>query len=79
MAEQIYDGWGNAYPLKVNPDGSINTSNVSPNVNDSRTVIQYSGNAIGSIWEFIGTGSYVRVAAYNGSGNIISLSAWTAV
>ena len=43
-----------------------------------RTLIQYSGTAIGSVWNFIGTGSYVQVLSYTGD-NLTGVSAWTVV
>jgi hypothetical protein len=38
----------------------------------------YSGNSIGSVYQFIGTGSYVQTITYSGNA-IISLSNWSIV
>jgi len=58
MAEQIHDGWGTNNPLKVNADGSINTTTNISGVSFSGTIIVsdiegtmyiVSGNALAGI------------------------------
>lgn len=109
MAEQIRDGQGNTYQLKVNSDGSINTVVSGINIDigsaiinledvyvvsgntfvystnptgsnyNPQTILVYSGTSIGSIYKNTSTGSIVKVLAYNGSGDLISVSAWVGV
>lgn len=41
-----------------------------------RIVLVYSGTAIGSIYKNTSTGSYLKVLSYDGSDNLIGVSAW---
>lgn len=45
--------------------------------NPSMSII-YSGNAIGSVYKFIGTGSYVKVLGYDGN-NLTNVSSWQVI
>jgi len=138
VAEQIFDGRGNAYALAVNSDGSINTvisgniviGSVSANVDSiyvqSGTMFIVSGNAwsgigsvystnsvlgsnytlyptptlvsqnpakqllylpysgtsvgigsvLGSIIQFIGTGSFVKILGYDAGYSLINVGSW---
>ena len=46
------------------------------NKNNARTFIVYSGTVIGSIYKYIGTGSYVQSLSYTGA-NLTGISSWS--
>lgn len=58
---------GSVYPIEDVPTASIYTN--------PRIVLQYSGTSLGSVWKFIGTGSYVKVLGYSGA-VLTSVSSW---
>jgi hypothetical protein len=72
MAEQIIDGTGSGYPLRVNIEGAL----LSDVANAALTLI-YSGTVIGSIIRFPinTTGSFVRVLTYTGN-NLTGVGSW---
>lgn len=78
MGEYIISASGTQYGLLINPDGSIKTSEGTALDTTTALKLEYSGTAIGSVWKFIGTGSYVQVLSYSGT-NLTEVSAWTAV
>ena len=61
---------GSVYKMEGIPTSSI--------YNNPRFSYVYSGTGIGSVYQFIGTGSYVQSFGYSGD-NLISVSAWTVV
>ena len=80
MAVQIISASGTQFGMLVNADGSINVAEGDTDpltgYNPSWKFI-YSGNAIGSIYQFIGTGSYVQRIVW--SGNVITaIGSWGA-
>lgn len=62
---------GSVYPINSNPAGAIQYN--------PKTVLVYSGTAIGSIYKNTSTGSIVKVLSYNGSGDLVSASAWSVI
>lgn len=61
--------------------GSVIIDEVIPtdaSKNNPSLNIVYSGNVIGSIFQYIGTGSYVRVLSYTGA-NLTGVSAWEVI
>lgn len=59
------------------PVGSIYTYDTLPTTGYNYKVeLVYSGTAIGSIYKMNSAGSYVKVLSYDGSDNLIGVSAW---
>jgi hypothetical protein len=86
MPEQIISSSGTQYGLIINSEGRALVNGVlqeevpiSDIYNNPTTLIQYSGTAIGSVWNFINNGSYVQVLSYDGSDNLIGVSKWVEV
>lgn len=80
--DNIYVSSGNTFIQSgVNIVGSmfqmegIPTSSI---YNNPRLVLAYSGTVIGSVYQFIGTGSYVQVLSYTGN-NLTGVSSWSVV
>lgn len=61
---------GSIYNLESIPTSTI--------YNNSRIAIIYSGTVIGSVWKFIGAGSYVQSLSYTGN-NLTGISPWSVV
>ena len=54
----------------------VDTRPATQNSYNPRTVLVYSGTAIGSIYKISSTGSIVRALSYDGSNNLTVAGAW---
>jgi hypothetical protein len=88
MGEQIISASGIQYGLKVNPDGSINveTDEMLPSQGNnpayqflyltSGTATGVTGSVIGSIIQFVGTGSYIQIFTW-ANNKISNIGSWS--
>jgi hypothetical protein len=83
MGETIIDGAGSGFLARVNSLGRLLVDadlNENPSTGyNPKTVLVYSGTAIGSIYKIDSIGSIVKVLGYDGSDNLISASEWVGV
>ena len=69
--DSIYVQSGNVWLNELPPTNSIYLN--------PRVTLVYSGASIGSVYKNTSTGSYLKVLSYDGSDNLIGVSAWTVV
>jgi hypothetical protein len=83
MPISLQDGTGSGFFARVNTQGRLLVDadfNEDPGTGyNPQTILVYSGAAIGSIYKTTNTGSYLKVLSYDGSDNLIGVSAWAVV